>query len=77
MTRQQSSNSKVEQSGSTMATIIIASSLARKTRDSTTVGFNRACSDGRSRENRYSDSTSKLAGRVCTSARPIYHRGGL
>jgi len=52
--------------------IATASSLAKEARGST-AGINRICSDEKSRENKYGNSISKLADRVCTLVGPIYH----
>jgi len=49
-----------------MATMVTASSLAKETGGSSTTGADRACSNERSRKDKYEDSTPKLAGRVCT-----------
>jgi len=59
-----------------MATIATVSSLAKKARD-TTVDADRACSNRRSRENKYSNGMPKLAGRVYTLVRPICYGGRL
>jgi len=48
---EQSTSFKNEQSRSITANIAKASSLAKKTRDTSTVGSNRTCSHGRSGEN--------------------------
>jgi len=57
---------KVEQSGGIMVIIATASSLAEKTRGSTTVGSSRICSNKRSRKNKWDNGMPELAGRVCT-----------
>ena len=59
--------SKIEQCKSTMATVAIVSSLAKKTGGSSTVDTDRACSNRRSRKNEYSNSMPESVGRVCTS----------
>ena len=47
--------SKVKQYRDTQATNVIASSLAKKARSTSTVDSNRAYSNGESRENKYDD----------------------
>ena len=49
-----------------MAADAIASSLAEETRESSTVGADRACSNGESRENKYGNGISESASSVCT-----------
>ena len=72
MMRAEALGSKIEQYRSTMATVSIASSLAKKTEGSSTADTNRACSNRRSRKNEYNNSMPKSTGRVCTS-QPIYY----
>jgi len=53
----------------------MASSLAKKVGDALTVGSYRACSNGRSREDEYSNSKPLTEGRV-SSKEPIHHKCG-
>ena len=51
--RIEAASSKIEQYRGTMATIAIASSLAKKIESASIVGPTKACSDRRSGENKY------------------------
>jgi len=59
-----------------MAVVATVSNLAEKARDSTE-GANRAYTNGRSREDKYSNSISKPTDRVCTLTRFICYGCGL
>jgi len=65
--------SKVKQYSDTTATVATVSSLVEETGGSLTVGTNRVCSDGKSREDKCGNGMPKSAGRVCASVRFIYH----
>jgi len=64
--RTETIGSKVEQCRGTIATVATVSSLAKKTGGLSTVGTDRAYSDGRSREDKYRDGMLKSVGRICT-----------
>ena len=66
-------DSKVKQCRSTITIVATASSLAKKTENLLIAGTNKACSNGRSRENKCEDGMLKSAGRVYTSE-PICNR---
>ena len=53
--------------------VAIVSSLAKKI-ESSIVNINRACFDKRSRENKYSCSTSATISRICTKVQSIYYK---
>jgi len=57
--------SKYWRNTKTTITIVLASSLVKKTRDST-VGTNKAYSNKRNRDDKYSYGEPEPAGRVCT-----------
>jgi len=63
---------KVELLGSTQVNTVTASSLAKEAGDVSTAGFNRTCSNGRSRKNECSDGKSSIEDRV-SSKKPIYY----
>ena len=64
--RTRATGSKVKQCRGITAIVATVSSLAEKTGGLSTVGTNRACSDGRSGEDKCEDGMSKLVGRICT-----------
>ena len=77
MMRVEATDSKVEQLEGTIIIYTTASSLAKKTRGSLTVGSDRTYFNRGSRKDKHSNSTPKSVGRVCTLVRPICHRGEL
>jgi len=54
-TRAEATGSKVKQCRGTQATNAMVSSLTKETEGALTAGSNRTCSNGRSRENKYSN----------------------
>ena len=64
---------KVKKCRGTITIVATASSLAKETEGLSIVGANKACSNGRSRENKCEDGILKSADRVCI-LEPIYNR---
>ena len=75
MTRARATGSEVEQSGGIIATDAIALKLAKKARSSSTVDTNKACSNRKSRENKYSNGTSESASRIWALIQSICYKG--
>jgi len=73
--RAEATGSWVEQCRDTQINNAMASYLAKKTRGSTTAGAGRACSNEESQKNKYSNSTPKSVGSVCTM-QPICNKYG-
>jgi len=53
----------------------MTTSVVEEVGNASSVGNNRTCSNGESREDRGSNGTSSTEGKVC-SKKPIYHRHG-
>ena len=73
MKKAETIGSKAKHPKSTITTIAIVSSLAKKIRDFLITGSNRTYSDGRDKKDKCSNGMSKPADRVCAS-QSIYHR---
>jgi len=73
MTRVGATSSKTKLTRGITATDTTASGMAKETRGSLTVDTNRACSNGRSGEDKYSNDVPQSKGSVCI-IQLIYHR---
>jgi len=56
-----------------MATTVMASSMAKEARNTSTAGTDKTYSNRRSKENKCSDDMPSTEGKVCTM-KSIYHR---
>ena len=73
MIRTGATGSNVKQCRDTIVNNTTVPSLAKKTRDFSTAGSNRAYPNRESKENKYSHSMPELIDKVCTM-QTIYHR---